>query len=571
MSRKRIVTALMAVLAAAATSRAADLSVSSLDLAPGETGALVVSGNIAGEDTFAIMVILEILPQGGNTGTVEFTGGACSNPITCDPVITDIVQLDEPWPGVGHFEALDTDRTPSAAFNASLDDDGDYLLVPFTFSGDIASYAVVASADASGTWDVVLATSVGDSWWQDVVTTLTPGTITVTVTTCTGPGDGDIGGDGSIDGGDIGPFMDVLLNNPTGDPVTPEFCASDMDESGTIDMTDLDLLVTALLGFSPGGACCFADGTCQDGLTLTECEVAGGDEWHGIGSDCGSVTCPVRPTNNHCADAEAIAGAGTFPFDNLNATVEGPFHPACGTPIIDSDVWFCWTADCDGVVRVDTCGQTAVDTNIAVYDGCSPCPNSSATLLACDDDDCSPQSRLLFTAVNGQSYLIRIGTSPGQPGGSGTFTVSCLGYAPGADDCANAAAISGEGTFLFDNSGATMDGLPDALCDAHGTQEIDHDVWYCWTSPCDGTVTLETCDMTLVDTKIAVYDGCSCLTGAGILACNDDACGLQTRLTFTAVTSQTYLIRVGVYPGSSGNGGIGKFSITCGGPVRGAR
>jgi hypothetical protein len=75
------------------------------------------------------------------------------------------VQLDEPWIGVGNFEPLDTDSTPSTSFNASLDDDGNFEPVPVTFSGQLAEFPVVASADASGTWDVFLATSAGDSRW----------------------------------------------------------------------------------------------------------------------------------------------------------------------------------------------------------------------------------------------------------------------------------------------------------------------------------------------------------------------------------------------------------------------
>jgi hypothetical protein len=187
-------------------------------------------------------------------------------------------------------------------------------------------------------------------------------------------------------------------------------------------------------------------------------------------------------------------------------------------------------------------------------------------VLACNDDDCDVQSRLLFTAVNGQSYLIRLGSSAGAPGGSGTFTITCTGHAPGADACASAESISGVGTFAFDNSAATMDGLSDVLCGSHGTQDMDHDVWYCWTSPCDGTITLETCDLTTVDTKVAVYDGCSCLTGDGILSCNDDNCALQSRVQFAAVNGQSYLIRVGTYPDSPGEGGVGSFLSTCGPP-----
>jgi hypothetical protein len=399
------------------------------------------------------------------------------------------------------------------------------------------------------------------------ITVLFDGTVTVIASAvCPGPGNGDVGGDGLIDGGDIDPFMDVLLNNPTGTPVTPEFCASDMNESGTVDMTDLDLLVTELLGSSPRGACCFSDGSCQEGLTEAECLVAGGEQFRGVGSECASVTCPVRPLNDGCGSAEAISGAGPFSFDNAEATTDGVFHASCGSSSAQADVWFCWTADCDGGVWIETCGQTTVDTSIAVYDGCGTCPPTSAELLACDDNACDGQSRLLFTAVNGQSYLIRLGVSGEALGGSGTFTATCTGHAPGADECASAEAISGVGTFAFDNSAATMDGLLDVLCESHGTQDIDHDVWYCWTSPCDGTVTIETCDLTTVDTKIAVYDGCGCPTGGGILACSDDDCGLQTRVQFSAVTGQTYLIRVGTYPDSPGDGGVGSISITCGPP-----
>jgi hypothetical protein len=174
--------------------------------------------------------------------------------------------------------------------------------------------------------------------------------------------------------------VEVMLNNPTGSPVNPEFCASDLDESGTIDFTDLGLFVTELLGSPPSGACCFADGSCQDGLTEAGCGDAGGDDFRGIGSECGSVTCPVRPINDDCGEAEAISGAGTFSFDNTEATTNNLFHAECNSPSVHADVWFCWTADCDGGVWIETCGQTTVDTSIAVYDGCGTCLPTSAGL-----------------------------------------------------------------------------------------------------------------------------------------------------------------------------------------------
>lgn len=131
----------------------------------------------------------------------------------------------------------------------------------------------------------------------------------------------------------------------------------------------------------------------------------------------------------------------------------------------------------------------------------------------------------------------------------------------GNDACMNATAIMGQGMFPFDNSQATEDGLDDPLCDFFGSQSVERDVWFCWTADCTGTVRLETCGQTTVDTKIAVYDGCACPAGTGILACNDDDCGLQTGLTFNAVSGQSYLVRVGVFPGAMG--GTGTFSTQC--------
>ncbi len=48
-----------------------------------------------------------------------------------------------------------------------------------TYAGTLVDIPVVTGIDASGVWDVVLSTSVGDSSWEGLVTTLTPGTITV--------------------------------------------------------------------------------------------------------------------------------------------------------------------------------------------------------------------------------------------------------------------------------------------------------------------------------------------------------------------------------------------------------
>ena len=160
-------------------------------------------------------------------------------------------------------------------------------------------------------------------------------------------------------------------------------------------------------------------------------------------------------SSDQCDDAMPIAGAATFSFDTTNATTDGPPHVACRESSTENqiakDVWYCWTAPCTDTVYVRTCGQTELDTKLAVYDGCA-CPPSDATLLDCGDDRCGqghPQSTAVFHAVAGRSYLIRLGAFPRAlpDRGTGTFTISCDPPAqpncPATGDCCGGLGTTG--------------------------------------------------------------------------------------------------------------------------------
>jgi hypothetical protein len=134
--------------------------------------------------------------------------------------------------------------------------------------------------------------------------------------------------------------------------------------------------------------------------------------------------------------------------------------------------------------------------------------------------------------------------------------VAVPAYSQGADLCANAQAISGTGSFAFDNSAATTDGLPDPACNFFSQSDITNDVWFAWTAAASGGMTISTCGGTTIDSKIAVYQGGCAGT---ILACNDDACALQTSLDIVATAGTTYHIRLGNYPGALP--GTGTLSI----------
>lgn len=137
---------------------------------------------------------------------------------------------------------------------------------------------------------------------------------------------------------------------------------------------------------------------------------------------------------------------------------------------------------------------------------------------------------------------------------------------PPNDECVNAIALGGDGTYPFDNAGATSTGPQHPLCLDFGEDDIYADSWYCWQACADTDVTLSTCGLAAFDTKIAVYEssdpnGCDCvLTDATIQACVDDTCGLQTELTFPATANTYYAIRIGAYDPTA-TGGQGELSF----------
>ncbi|UCC29018.1 MAG: IPTL-CTERM sorting domain-containing protein [Phycisphaerales bacterium] len=164
--------ALLSALAAGPISaEAPTLSVGDLAMLAGETGMVVVSGDIDGQSTFGVEIMAELVARPGNTGTVTFT--------EAPPV--DILQVGDPWPAMGAFTPFDTDMTSSPDRNGSIDDSGSWIPTPVTFSGPMTAFPVVTTPDAQGVWDVTLATSDGDSsFWEELDTTLYNGTITVT-------------------------------------------------------------------------------------------------------------------------------------------------------------------------------------------------------------------------------------------------------------------------------------------------------------------------------------------------------------------------------------------------------
>jgi len=136
----------------------------------------------------------------------------------------------------------------------------------------------------------------------------------------------------------------------------------------------------------------------------------------------------------------------------------------------------------------------------------------------------------------------------------------------GSDDCSTPEFVSGSFFSVeFDTTNATTgpEGQDNARCDFNGTRAIEHDLWFLWTAPFDGSAIVRTCSpfQPQLDTRVAVYDGADCPSQEPEECSDDDGCGTSHELgswvSFQAHAGNDYLIQVGVFPGSpTGEGGL---------------
>jgi subtilisin-like proprotein convertase family protein len=115
---------------------------------------------------------------------------------------------------------------------------------------------------------------------------------------------------------------------------------------------------------------------------------------------------------------------------------------------------------------------------------------------------------------------------------NGTIPVT---VSPANDNCPGE-VVTAPANIAGSTNGATPSG--NTLCGVDS-----RDVFYQFTPPVSGSYTIDTCGTTW-DTRLSVYTDCPATTQ---IACNDDACGLQSRVTLDLVAATTYYIRVSAF------------------------
>ncbi len=248
-------------------------------------------------------------------------------------------------------------------------------------------------------------------------------------------------------------------------------------------------------------------------------------------------------TYDDCSGAIALACGDSVVGETLTATDSG------GNPA--PDVFYKFTGNgTSQLVTISLCGGgTDYDSALRVYDDCD-----LQNELAFNDDSCGLQSEVTFISNGTSTYYIMV-EGFGSNSGNFSLDVTCEDPLPN-DECSGAIPVSCGGSVSGSTVGATVDsGAP--TC---GPAITSPGVWYSLNdnSGLAGDITLSLCNGTDFDSKISVYSGsCAALVCVGG---NDDACGLQSEITFASDGNTQYYILIHSFGGATGNF---TLDVTC--------
>jgi len=138
------------------------------------------------------------------------------------------------------------------------------------------------------------------------------------------------------------------------------------------------------------------------------------------------------------------------------------------------------------------------------------------------------------------------------------------------DECSGAIFIS-EGSTSFTTVGGTTssDAFDETGCTDTYLGDMNDDVWFAWTAPASGTITLATCNNVDFDTDIVIYVGnCGSKTQIGCNGDGDGCSDYSSSATADVSGGSLYIFRVGGYnANATGSGDLALSLVPSGDPV----
>ena len=197
-------------------------------------------------------------------------------------------------------------------------------------------------------------------------------------------------------------------------------------------------------------------------------------------SNRSTLTVPGSVTGTTC-------GATAEPGEGANYSTYGPY----------SSIWYRWTAPSSGTLTLDATG-TAFSHTLGVYTGSTV---GSLTRRAAGFGVSG--AKVTIPVVSGEAYSVALdGIHPAERGA--TRLTSSFKAGPPNDDFANAIELNVPGETRGTNLNATVQ--EDEPAHDYYQQGPHESIWYKWTAPSSGRLTLDT-EGSNFTTNLAVYSG----------------------------------------------------------------
>ena len=273
------------------------------------------------------------------------------------------------------------------------------------------------------------------------------------------------------------------------------------------------------------------------------------------------------PANDNFANRITLSGSHvTANANNVGATREAgePYH---ADNVDLKSLWWSWTAPSSGKLTLTTQGSS-IDTVVGIYTGNSV---SNLTFVAGNDESAlnpNGQSLVICNVTSGKAYQIAVDGFEGDTGAiKMRLDLSAADPVPPNDNFANRAVLSGTNvTVSGRNIGASFEAIG-ADFEQGEPMHLEtfggHSVWWTWTAPFSGGVSLTTTGLSTsgfeLDTIAVVYTG-NQLGTLQFVAGNDEdfltSAEGDSRVRFNAIAGTAYQIAVDGYDAD-----VGTFTL----------
>lgn len=231
-----------------------------------------------------------------------------------------------------------------------------------------------------------------------------------------------------------------------------------------------------------------------------------------------SIDCPT-PAPDPCALITALTcdQSSSYDLGSGNGTWD-PSSGPWGTP--GQEKVFSYTPQISGFYDITVTHNNSGWTDLFYKAG--NCDGNGWNYV--DDIYSSATNSVYLTA--GTNYLFLI-DDENTSASTGTISIACPCIGSQVDEIVN---LNGNVTLYNNTSGACDD------CGLRSSEDITYEI----NIPCPGTYTIETCDLASWDTYLYLTSApCS-----GIMAYNDDNCGLRSSITYSFSAAGTYYVTV---------------------------